>query len=224
MRPSGVCSRPKSQWPISWARTRPSARPTATSRADGGQVARPAVRTAIWRLHRRRDRRQRQFNQPARAIRRDEDHAAEGVPARRRAGRYRGRPARLLAHHDQHARRPGSRGSGVDRAQSKVMPAGAQIRDASRSASSSAARLVRPSSIQTSGSEASHAGSAASGAVAAPAVPRHGRARAQASAPPGRRTNVRDDMLPFLRAGHLAARGKGREDRTYIVRRESSGR
>ena len=55
--------------------------------------------------------------------------------------------------------------SGVDRVQSKVMPAGAQIRDASRSASSSTRRLVRPSSIQTSGSEASHAG-ARTGAVA----------------------------------------------------------
>ena len=60
--------------------------------------------------------------------------------------------------------------SGVDRAQSKVMPAGAQIRDASRSASSSTTRLVRPPSIQTSGSEASHAGPAESGAFAAAAV------------------------------------------------------
>ena len=100
------------------------------------------------------------------------------------------------------------------------MPAGAQIRDASRSASSSTTRLVRPWSIQTSGSEASHAGPAGSGAFAAAAVPVMDSPSAISAS---RQTNERAcDMLPFLRAGHLAARGKGREDRTYIVRRDAA--
>ena len=66
----------------------------------GRQVAdRPAEQRLA--LHRRRDRRQRQLNQPARAIRRDEDHAAEGVPAADAQVGV-GPPGQVLAHHDQH--------------------------------------------------------------------------------------------------------------------------